>query len=51
LQGWSEITYLYANKFGQPPPGSRVFIWTRQVLNARKDAVQRTCANVPPPEK
>ena len=51
VQGWSDITDLYVNKFGQPPPGSRVFIWTRQVINGRKDALKRTCADVPPPEK
>ena len=51
LRGWSEITDLYVNKFGQPPPGSRVFIWTRQILNGRKDALKPTCADVPPPEK
>ena len=32
------------------PPGSRVFIWTRQVINGRKDALKRTHATVPPPE-
>ena len=51
VQGWSEITSLHADKFGQPPPGSRVFIYTRQVLNGRKDALKRTHADVPPPEK
>ena len=51
VQGWSEITDLYVNKFGQPPPGTRVFIWTRQLINGRKDALKRTCADVPPPEK
>jgi hypothetical protein len=51
VQGWSEITDLYVNKFGQPPPGWRVFIWTRQVINGRKDALKRTHADVPSPEK
>ena len=51
MQGWSEITDLYVGKFGQPPPGTRVFIWTRQVINGRKDARKRTHADVPPPEK
>ncbi len=32
------------------PPGSRVFIWTRQVINGRKEALQRAHAEVPPPE-
>ena len=51
VQGWSEITDRYVSKFGQPPPGSRVFIWTPQAINGRKDALKRTCADVPPPEK
>jgi hypothetical protein len=42
---------VYVNKFDQPPPGSRIFIWTRQVVNGRKDALKRTHADVPPPEK
>ena len=51
VQGWCVVTDLYVNKFGQPPPGSRIFIWTRQVVNGRKDALKRTHADVPPPEK
>jgi hypothetical protein len=50
VRGWSEITDLYVNKFGLPPAGTRIFIWTRQVINGRKDALKRTCADVPPPE-
>ena len=50
VQGWSDITALHLNKFGQPPAGSRVFIWTRQVVHGRKDALKRTYADVPPPE-
>jgi hypothetical protein len=50
VRSWSDITGLYVRKFGQPPPGTRVFIYTRQVVNGRKDALKRTCADVPPPE-
>jgi hypothetical protein len=50
VRGWSAITDLYVNKFGQPPPGTRVFIWTRQLLNGRTDALKLTFADVPPPE-
>ena len=50
VRGWSDITDLYVKKFGPPPPGSRVFIWTRQVINGRKDALKLTRADVPPPE-
>ncbi len=51
VEGWSEITDLYAAKFGHPRPGSRVFIYTRQLINGRKDALKLTHADVPPPEK
>jgi hypothetical protein len=51
VRGWSVITDLYVNKFGQSRPGSRIFIWTRQVINGRKDALKRSWADVPPPEK
>lgn len=51
VNGWSDITDLYVNKFGQPPPRSRIFIWTRQVINGRKDALKRIWADVPPAEK
>ena len=51
VRGWSEITELYVKRFGQPRPGSRVFVWTRQVVNGRKDALKRTWADVPAPEK
>ena len=50
VRGWSDITDLYVKKFGQPPPGTRVFIWTRQVINGRKDALKLTHASVRPPE-
>jgi len=51
VQGWCEITDLYANKFSLPKPGTRVFIWTCQVINGRKDARKLTYADVPPPEQ
>jgi hypothetical protein len=50
VRGWSEITDLYVKRFGKPPRGSRVFIWTRQLVNGRKDALKMTFADVPPPE-
>ena len=51
LRGWSDITDLYIDKFGKPPPRTRIFIWTRQLVNGRKDALKLTCADMPPPEK
>lgn len=50
VRGWSDITQLYVQKFGPPRPGSQVFIWTRQLVNGRKDALKRTSADVPLPE-
>jgi hypothetical protein len=47
VHGWSEITDLYVNKFGQPPPGSRVFIWTRRVIDGRKDASSKPAPMCP----
>ena len=51
VYGWSEITDLYVKKFGHPPTGTRVFIWTRQVVNGRQDELKGTWADVPPPER
>jgi hypothetical protein len=51
VRGWSGITDLYVKRFGVPPPNTRIFIWTRQVINGRKDALKLTRANVPPPEE
>jgi hypothetical protein len=50
VQRWSEITDLYVSLFGQAPPGSRIFIWTPQVIHVRKEALNRTCSDMPPPE-
>jgi len=46
----TKLTDFYVKKFGEPPPGSRVFICTRQVINGRNDTLKRTYADVPPPE-
>ena len=51
VRGWSNIADLYVKKFGQPPAGTRVFIWTRQLVNGRKDALKQTRADVPPLER
>ena len=51
VQGWCDITELYVRKFGRPRPGLRIFIWTRQVVNGRKDARKQAHADVPSPEK
>jgi hypothetical protein len=36
---------------GKSRPGTRVFIRARPAVNGRKDALKRTRADVPPPEK
>jgi hypothetical protein len=51
VRGWSEITDLYVKRFGRPPAGTRVFVWTRQVINGRKDGLKGTWGDVPPPER
>jgi hypothetical protein len=50
VQRWSEITDLCVSLFGQAPPGSRIFIWTRQVIHVPKEALNRTCSDMLPPE-
>jgi len=50
LEGWSGITKLYNERFGVPPVGEKVFIWTRQLVNGRTDALKETSAIVPGPE-
>jgi len=50
VEGWSDITKLYQERFGVPPVGGKVFIWTRQLVNGRTDALKQTSAIVPGPE-
>ena len=50
VEGWSDITKLYQERFGAPPVGEKVFIWTRQLVNGRTDALKETRAIVPGPE-
>jgi hypothetical protein len=47
--GYSNITKLYVDRFGAPPPGARVFIRTRQVSNGWGDFPIQTTAVVPKP--
>ena len=51
VRGWSDVTSLYLNKFSSPPPGTRVFLWTRQLYHGRTDALKQTHADVPSAEK
>ena len=45
--GFSDITALYIARYGQPPPGQRVFIVTRQQKNGWEDHDLVTTAIVP----
>jgi hypothetical protein len=47
--GWSTITDLFVARYGQPPPGTRIFIRTRQVLDGWEDDPRQTAAIVPKP--
>ena len=44
--GVSDITEQYVKEFGNPPPGSRVFIQTRQHVDGQQDRPVQTDAIV-----
>jgi hypothetical protein len=50
VNGWSDISELYLGRFRTVQAGSRVSIWTRQVVNGRRDALKQAWADVPAPE-
>jgi hypothetical protein len=45
VKGWSDITRLYIKKFGLPPPNTRVFIRTWQVVDGWEDRGAMQLAN------
>jgi hypothetical protein len=45
VKGWSDITRLYIKKFGMPPPNTRVFIRTWQVVDGWEDRAQMHLTN------
>jgi hypothetical protein len=47
VDGWSDITYLYRARYGEPRPGTRVFIVTCQQKNGWKGMDRETSALVP----
>jgi hypothetical protein len=51
IGGRSEITRLYKAKFGEPRPGTKVFIVTCQEKDGWKGLDQETSATVPEPPK
>ena len=47
--GYSNITKLYVDRYGAPPPGKRIFIRTRQVRDGWTELPIQTTALVPKP--
>ena len=47
--GYSNIRKLYVDRYGEPSPGTRVFIRTRQLVNGWEDDPKQTAALVPKP--
>jgi hypothetical protein len=47
VNGWSDITHLYQARFGEPRPGTRVFIVTCQQKDGWKGMDRETSALVP----
>jgi hypothetical protein len=47
VNGWSDITHLYRARFGEPRPGTRVFIVTCQQKDGWKGMDRETSALVP----
>ena len=47
--GYSHITKLYVDRYGEPPAGTRVFIRTRQMRDGWVDFPTQTDAIVPQP--
>ena len=47
--GYSHITKLYVDRYGAPPPGTRIFIRTRQQREGWADLPTQTTAIVPAP--
>jgi hypothetical protein len=45
--GFSDITKLYVDRFGEPPVGTRVFICTTQQIDGWQDVPKKTNAIVP----
>lgn len=47
VSGYCDITELYVAKYGVPPPGTRIFIRTQQVIDGWQDEPKDTTAVVP----
>src|ERR1017187_1708757 len=51
VDGWSDITYLYQARYGEPRPGTRVFTVTCQQKNGWKGMDRETSTVGPDPPK
>jgi hypothetical protein len=47
VDGWSEVTYLYTSRYGEPRPGTKIFIVTCQEKDGWKAFDLETSARVP----
>ena len=47
VDGWCNITALYVARYGVPPPGTVIFIRTRQQIDGWNDVGKITSAMVP----
>ena len=47
IDGWSDITKLYVDRYGEPPPGMVIFIRTCQHIDGASDVPKLTSALVP----
>jgi len=47
--GYSNIRKMYVDRYGEPPPGTRIFICTRQMRDGWLDDPKQTAAIVPKP--
>ena len=47
IDGWSDITKLYVDRYGEPPPGMVIFIRTCQHIDGASDVHKLTSALVP----
>ena len=45
--GYSNIRKMYVDRYGEPPPGTRIFIRTRQMRDGWADDPKQTAAIVP----
>jgi hypothetical protein len=47
IDGWSDITKLYVDRYGEPPPGMVIFVRTCQHIDGASDVPKLTSALVP----